>query len=225
MVVQAPFDPNKLWPLAVAKGNSDLLYGSIVSDVAVGDRYVILSSGDAGHSWHERSHPSSGPVAMIADSDEHAFLRKSEGFFSQTSDGGKTWQGVLPNMEYVRSFVLDPSDAQVLYAITRPGYISGPDVVRKSVDGGHTWITARGQGLPTNGESLAMDGRGHLYAKNGVALFVSADGADTFDRVGGPMPNDHISLIAAGPECVAYAVTSSGIFMTVTAAGTCPDGN
>jgi photosystem II stability/assembly factor-like uncharacterized protein len=221
-----PGVPSLVTPLAVAPGNSDVIYA-----VVPGERYgALVKTIDGGASWRELPAMDYCCVSMIAVSADHAYILGWEGFLSETQDGGETWTSLWTRAGFVDSVAIDPSDARVLYAVGPENY---PDwqrrVVRKSPDGGAAWTTMASVSLPALIEQLVVAPQGHLYARASASseeprtLFVSTDGGETFTEANDGLDGNDVSEIAAGGDCVGYAGTrGGGIFTTTTGGGACP---
>ena len=84
-------------------------------------RWRILGPGGGGSLFHPTISPHDSRIALVACDMTGAYL---------TRDGGATWR--MFNLgEPVRSFVFDPLDVNVIYALTQGVFRSG--------DGGDTW--------------------------------------------------------------------------------------
>jgi photosystem II stability/assembly factor-like uncharacterized protein len=89
-----------------------------------------------------------------------------------TSDAAAHWTDVFTvDDNAMTSIVIDPSDAQTVYAGRASGYLEG---VYRTSDGGQTWA-AFADGLPEEGVlSLAFDGSRALYAGTYDGVYKSA---------------------------------------------------
>jgi len=95
-------------------------------------------------------------------------------YLYRTTDGGLTWQELSAISNGTRALVLDSGNHSVLYA-------AGPDGVRKSIDGGSTWV-AKNSGI-ANLDTLDMitDHRnGTIYLLTKSGFYKSTDGAETW---------------------------------------------
>ena len=145
-----PADPNVVW---VGTGEN------------VGGRHVGFGDGvykslDGGASWQnvglkKSEHigniivdPRDSQVVYVAAQGPLWSAGGERGLY-KTTDGGKTWKKILGGGEYtgVNEVVMDPRDADVLYASTHQRFRNvaalingGPEsAIHKSTDGGATW--------------------------------------------------------------------------------------
>lgn len=108
------------------------------------------------------------------------------GIFSATS-----WQASTLQHQHIRSIAVDPNNPQNIYAG------DAQDGVFVSTDGGISWKQQQ-NGLPpaTTIHTLAFDDPGKkLYAASDAGIYVSADGAKSWAKVGG-LPQDNYTAIA-----------------------------
>ena len=153
-----PSDPNIVW---VGTGEN------------VGGRHVgfgdgVYKSTDGGKNWKnvglkksERIseiivHPKDSKTVWVA-AQGPLWSKGGERGLYKTTDGGKTWKKVLSGGPWtgVTSVVIDPSNADVLYAATWQRHRTvaaymggGPETgIHKSIDGGKTWTKLK-EGLP-----------------------------------------------------------------------------
>jgi photosystem II stability/assembly factor-like uncharacterized protein len=104
----------------------------------------------------------------------------------KSTNGGGTWtqasSGIAPDAD-IRALIVDPSDADVVYAGST-GSASNPGGVYRSIDGGASW-TSYSVGLPSSAAlALALDTSGtvpRLYAgtRNGVFSIDQVPDEDT----------------------------------------------
>jgi photosystem II stability/assembly factor-like uncharacterized protein len=155
-----PKDPAVVW-VGTGEGNSQ-------RSVSYGDG--VYKSEDAGRSWRnvglkksEHIHrividPRDSKVVYVAAQGPLWGPGGDRGLF-KTTDGGKSWKSVLPNVSEntgVTDVVLDPENPDLIYAATyqRRRHVftlldGGPEsAIYKSTDAGATWTRLR-SGLPT----------------------------------------------------------------------------
>ncbi len=160
--------------IALAPSNQDIVW------VGTGEANIFRSSQagvgiyksiDAGKTWKHMGlsdtytiarivvHPENPDIVYVAASG-HEWTDNAERGVYKTTDGGETWQKILYINERTGAIdlVMDPTDANVLYAATwqriRPKWndprnLKGYDKsgIHKSIDGGQTWAPIN-NGLP-----------------------------------------------------------------------------
>jgi photosystem II stability/assembly factor-like uncharacterized protein len=193
-----------------------------ISDVVMhpNDRatwYVAAGSGgvwktiDAGTTWMpifdmEKSYSigcitidASNPNTVWVGSGENVSGRHvgfGDGIY-KSLDGGKTWKNMgLENSEHIAKIIIDPRDANVIYAAAEGGLWS-PGAERgvyKSNDGGATWQAALQISMDTGVTDIAMD------LQNPAVLYAAA-----YQR-----RRSVAAFIAGGPESGIYKTFDSG---------------
>ena len=102
-----------------------------------------------------------------------------------------TWQAGTLQQAHIRSFAVDPNNAQNVYAG------DAQNGVFISADGGTSWKQQQ-NGLPPGATINALvfnDSGKKLYAASDAGVYVSADGAKSWTKVAG-LPQDKYSAIA-----------------------------
>jgi photosystem II stability/assembly factor-like uncharacterized protein len=152
----------------------------------------------------------------------------------RSADGGRTWRHLgLTDAQQIPDLAIDPKDPNRLFAAVL-GHPYGPNAERgiyRSRDGGTTWQKVLSKNDDTGGSAVAIDPtRPNLvYAalwqdrlgpwedKNqfqgtGGGLFKSADGGDTWQRLGKGLPDTtsqvNFSIAASKPDRL-YAVVGT----------------
>ena len=204
-LAQAPSDPRVLY---VGTGEADMR-----SDIAQG--VGMFRSADEGRTWRSAGLADSQQIARIdvdpRDADTllvaalgHPYGPNAERGVFRSTDGGRTWARVLHTNDDTGAIdlVRAPGRPDVVYAALwatrRPPWNTYPPSdgpgggVWKSSDGGRTWISLAGHGLPEHpgriGLAVTPAAPGRLYAlvddAKAAGLYVSDDGGASFHRVG-----------------------------------------
>src|SRR3982074_797206 len=156
------------------------------------------------------------------------------GGISRSGDGGRTWRQLgLPDGQQIPDLAIDPKDPNRVFAAVL-GHPYGPNAERgiyRSRDGGVTWQKVLSKDVDPGGCAVAIDPsrRNLVYAalwqdrlgpwedKNqfqgtGGGLFKSADGGDTWQRLGAGLPGNtsqvNFSIAASKPDRL-YAVVGT----------------
>jgi photosystem II stability/assembly factor-like uncharacterized protein len=152
----------------------------------------------------------------------------------RSADGGRTWRHLgLTDGQQIPDLAIDPKDPNRVFAAVL-GHPYGPNAERgiyRSRDGGISWQKVLSKDVDTGGSAVAIDpSRPNLiYAalwqdrlgpwedKNefhgtGGGLFKSADGGDTWQRLGAGLPDNtsqvNFSIAASKPDRL-YAVVGT----------------
>lgn len=159
-------------------------------------------------------------LAMDPTNPDVLVLTSADGGISRTVDGGASW---LPTSEVGTNVVfvtVDPLDPQVLYA----GYgVGGGASIRKSTDGGATWVKSDAGVPETTVWSIAVHPQrpGLLYAGTGGAgAFRSVDGGATWSPM--PLPSIvwAVALDPSLPDVVYAGVNGDGVFRSTDGGAT-----
>lgn len=143
--------------------------------VAVGDRGVVLLSGD-GKAWEQVAVPVHATLTAVSFADAtHGWVVGHDAAILHTADGGRTWQlqHFAPEDSKPLLSVL-ALDAQRAYAVGAYGLFLG------TTDGGASWAPVEAPALLEEGlhlNALARLGDGELFVAGETGLLgVSADG-------------------------------------------------
>src|SRR4029077_17945785 len=117
----------------------------------------------------------------------------------RSTDGGTSWQTLVPALQTVFSLVIVPFPPQTLYAGALSGFF-------KSTNSGTKWVRMT-QGLPPDPlTALTIDPRsGTLYLATvsvvpGKVVFRSTDGGAHWTAVDGGMLPGYTNVLAADPS-------------------------
>ena len=205
-VVLDPENPSIVW-VGTGENNAQ-------RSVSWGDG--VYKSEDGGHSWKNMGLKKSehiGRIVIDPRDSRTAYVAAQGPLWSsggdrglfKTTDGGKTWKNVLPNISEntgVTDVAIDPDNPDTLYAATWQRrrhvftYISGgpESAIYKSNDAGETWTKLK-SGLPTGdigriGLAIAPGDSSIIYAtveaeegKSGI--FRSTDYGATWEKRSG----------------------------------------
>ena len=203
----------------------------------VGGRHVgygdgIYRSDDGGNSWKNMGladsehiskitvHPENSDIVWVAAQGPLWRPGGDRGFYISTN-GGETWTKTLGDDEWVgvTDIILDPDNADVLYAATWQrhrnvaAYMGGGpgSGIHKSTDGGQTWTETK-KGIPDSnlgkiGLAISPFNSDHIYAvieldrKTG-GLFMSTDRGGSWSKMsnavsGGTGPHYYQELYAS----------------------------
>jgi photosystem II stability/assembly factor-like uncharacterized protein len=177
--------------VAIADSNPETVYAVGSDSPAYQDRNAVaVRSLDGGDSWTEvftqpahsdirvvAINPADAAVVYVGGQDCHS--GPCQGYVYRTDDGGDSWDLTLVTTDTVRSIVIDHWKPQVLY-VADDGYW-----VRKSSDGGDSWIVVRPPwwmfGEPS-GNLLAIDTNvpDHVYLGGWGYIAETTDGGATW---------------------------------------------
>jgi photosystem II stability/assembly factor-like uncharacterized protein len=209
--------------LAVAPGNPDLLWAS-------GQSWLLRST-DRGQTWSTVGPQYPCCTSAFAVSDKVLYVVNSDRLF-RTTDGGETLLELnRPPLGNLDVFALDVRDPNIMYAGDSAG--SNPNIMglRKSVDGSTTWTIPSQIFSTAHVSALAVspvDGRLYLVERVGdgpelQVLHVSTDGGATFTEVRRGPADEWVHRVYPHPHlrCVVYLRTSTGMYRSLSAGGTC----
>ena len=149
----------------------------------------IFKSTDAGASWTTVNRDIRG-FSLTVDpvNTQNVYVNTLSDSVYKSTDGGVSWSVTLVQLdgqkEHVKSLVIDPTNARVLYALPSLNASYG---VLKSVDGGGTW-TRLTAGFPIlrHIDKLAISASSPQILYAGIAfdgVYKSTDGGDTWTKL------------------------------------------
>src|SRR5689334_1473847 len=133
----------------------------------------------------------------------------------KSTDGGKTWSSaMLPKSQHIGRIIIDPRDPNVVYvAALGPLWTAGGERgLYKTTDGGKTWANTKEISKYTGFGELAMDPSnpdvlyaaseqrerreyGFLPAGTEAAIYKTTDGAKTWTKLSGGLPNGEMGRV------------------------------
>ncbi|MFN5416572.1 MAG: YCF48-related protein [Flavobacteriia bacterium] len=163
----------ELWGLKVI--NENLIY-------CTGGGSLILRSTDGGTTWNSLNHPLSSASILFNSVDFYAtqngVVISNLGKILYTQDAGNSWsESINNNMEYFR---------QVHFISQDEVYISGQNSLKKSNDGGKTWLNL-------NDWQLSANFNGLFVGQNGDKLLIFNNWSGNHGYVLRQKPLDYIS--------------------------------
>jgi len=192
------------------------VYGLLFVGLVAVTGYVVLSGGGEGDTGSPSSRFDALHKFGTADYHSLAFdpsetktvLFGHHGGLQRSADGGESWETVVdqPNWDAMNT-VFDPYTPDTIY-------VAGHDVFFRSSDSAATWEPLRPNlpslDLHTFGASSATPGR--LYAiPAGHGLYVSEDGADTWQLVSEDVPPGSNSIVELPDGTLLIGATDQGI--------------
>ena len=182
-------DPRIIWVGTGERANrqSSSWGDGVYKSTDAGRTWTNVGLRDSRHIGRIVTHPTNPDVVFVAAMG-HLWGPNAERGLYRTTDGGQTWQSVLQVNEDtgVVDVAMDPSDPSILYAAayqrrrTAYGFSgSGPgSALYKSTDGGSTWRTLTGGGLPP-GEYGRIGIS--IYRKNPRIVYVCIEQGDKYN--------------------------------------------
>jgi photosystem II stability/assembly factor-like uncharacterized protein len=208
---------------AIAPGNSSVLW-------AEGSPFLYKSV-DRGASWTRLDFGGPGGCCLdlLALSETDLYASAYYAQLQRSFDGGVTWPlTTFADLYMVPTFAVQRRHPEVVYAGSYLPF--GPSGLRKSTNGARTWTAPNADLASAQVRSVAVsDVDGRLYVVTSASdgrdtLYISTDGGSSFEQA----PADVFAGAASfgvvphpSLRCVAFAETSTGLYRTTSAGGTC----
>jgi|GEM_PF-4708606 photosystem II stability/assembly factor-like uncharacterized protein len=142
-------------------------------------------------------HPPAG--ALVMDPNTPSILYAGYTDIFKTVNGGANWTKILANVGQQNSMVISASNSNCIYT-------AEPSIIRKSADGGASWINITGT-LPVSGNGMSSIAVSSLDSKKiwvtlsgsspGNKVFESPDGGGTWINISGSLSN-------IGTHCISF---------------------
>jgi photosystem II stability/assembly factor-like uncharacterized protein len=205
--------PGYVQSVVVDPGNSSTVLG--------GERSGVARSADAGLTWtvYQNGLRVSTIRDVTVDPTDAAVLYATSydlGVMKST-DGGASWASANTGIgtTYVERVLVDPSTPSTLYLL--PAFGGDP---YKSTDGGASWtFSSSGLYSFTNGLALAPSAPLRLYAATFNGVFVSVDGAASWNPTTLASECKSIAVDPTNAD-IAYAGSGSTVYKTVDGGAT-----
>ncbi|HUP10709.1 MAG TPA: hypothetical protein VM187_00810, partial [Niastella sp.] len=213
----------------VSHEDPDIVYGAIQNG-------AISRSTDGGANFYESIAPTdngSWCTPFIMDRHNANILYFGAKHLWKTEDGGSQWTDITPTGVTggeITSLVQAPSDEKVIYFAQTTASTASNLRIRKTIDGGKTWILIN-KGLPTSNLYLSgiavdpLDAQHIWISVSGYSaankVFESTDGGGTWTNITQNLPNVPANCIVAEPtmEKGVYVGTDLGVFYKSTSTG------
>lgn len=189
----APVGPSGISPLglqAVGDGAPRALLlpvdgseGALFESADQGETFDVLSTFSAGTPTSFAAAPSRPERIYVTRTDYQSDPQVTHLLVSD--DGGSRFDEYPLELDAseLRAFVVavDPDDAEHLYVRTQNRFLDGPERLLRSEDGGKSFVAVLTDVGPL---SVALDGKGNVWAGTFTALLHSGDGGTKFRDMG-----------------------------------------
>jgi photosystem II stability/assembly factor-like uncharacterized protein len=203
-------------PFVVYPGNGDhVLYGAdhLWESMNGGDTWTPLGA----------AFPNNIDAIGETDADLNTIYVSANGRTYVTTNHGATWiPENLPVTGTVADIQVDPSDAQVAYAVVRQ-FPGSQGNVFKTTNGGANWSSIRGNLPNLPAWSFQLDASHNVYyAGLDDGVYFSSDGGTTWTRFGSGLPNAQVFQIElnTGLGVLGVATHGRGAWEILTSVGT-----
>lgn len=186
----------------------------------------VMKSTDGGETWKESLRGIGDTLGwvLVIDQKNPSNVYASFGHkLFQSKDNGLTWKNIFPGDHEdtiadvdVFSFIVDPSDSNILYIGTRSG-------IYKSTDHGRTWEWNNQGLIDSDIFALKVSSADHNYVyagtKCGTGMFRSTDGGASWNWINYKLGNQYImdiEVMPDNPEEI-FITTNMGIYHSTNA--------
>lgn len=183
----------------------------VVGTNAAGGSYYLFKTTDNGVTWVPLV-PFSGDVTWLTiDPTDRNIIYAAQGAVKKSTNGGVSFVTVSPSMA-INQLVVDPQNHNVLYAAVSNG-------VSKSMDGGITWVSIKGDLPSVSAKTVAINhlDSNQIYLGTTNGLYFTTNGGVNwqFDR---EFPIVSVVGLDLSPQNELYAETfGRGMFKTTLA--------
>ena len=164
--------------------------------VLFGARHLWEST-NAGDTWSALGAPFSNNIDSIGASSSDTntiYVSASGSTFVTTNHGGAWTLHNLPVGGTVADIQVDPSNAQIAYAVV--SQFTGGGNVFRTANGGTTWTNISGNLPSLPAWSFQLETTHNLnYVGNDIGVYASADGGTTWARFGASLPDVQVFQI------------------------------
>jgi photosystem II stability/assembly factor-like uncharacterized protein len=189
--------------------------GASTADAAVNRWSSIGPNASAGTVCAMAPAPSNPAIVYVA----------GDGGIFTSSDRGDTWTKLPDDRRNAISLAVDPLDPSTVWMGTDGDSSFPPPGLRKSIDGGRSWIPVRSGPINTGVYSIAIDSRSPstVYAGTAVGLFKTADGGETWSGLNNGIPTftdiNRVVISASSPSIIyaGSAFRHGGLFKSTDA--------
>ncbi|MDQ6799258.1 MAG: hypothetical protein M3041_00310 [Acidobacteriota bacterium] len=200
----------------------------IAVDVASGTVYIatygggVLKSTDGGQSYgwfnHGLGSLAISSMAMDPVNPNNVVAGTLGNGLFRTVDGGENWTATTEITSVITFVAVDPLDPSIWYA----GYMGAP-TIRKSTDGGKTWVNSSSGIAPISVWSIVPDPRnsGVVYAATaGSGAFKTSNGGLTWTPMPLPPVVWYLALDPTDSRIVYATTNGEGVFKSEDAGAT-----
>ncbi len=182
-----------------------------VNHIFVGTKEGVFRSTDNGNHW--KSANSGLPITYIfsisTNSSGTIFLgtiMQSDGGIFRSTDDGNEWKRLTEGLPYGANYLSIAFDSNN-YIYTQGQYTG----IFKSTNNGDNWSENTNFPL-TIVNQLFITNHDDIYAATQNGVFLSKDGAETWDNVSGNLTDAQINSIATNSEGTGFAGTNNGVY-------------
>jgi len=180
----------------------------------------ILTHDSSGGEWELRMGISKGAISALAVAgrdDEHVYAGTSRGIVIRSLDGGRTWEvlGQIPAQFQILGISTAPDNPERLFA---SAYGNGGHRLWESRDGGQTWKSVQGLGLPRTsiGSPIILGQEPYqMFVGGADGLFVSDNMGQTWNKepLEAPLASIKTVALSARRSKPVYVATGGSVFV------------